>query len=145
MAVSQIIHDALTAVFQAALNADVREARVRFTNDGTGFNNFVWIMVDRVQLTVEGSQEKVDGVWAHTNDYCFLTGSPHSFCASAPLIDTQALTGAAIAFVEEKMSGAQRVELLLQTSLTQGQSPNFIADSETGWEHVHEQPVHFTD
>jgi hypothetical protein len=94
--VSEIIRRALPEVFRQTQNADVREARVRFTNEGSSFNNFVWIMVDRVQLTVEGSDERVEGIWAHTNDYCFLTGAPHSFSASAPMTDMDSVMACAI-------------------------------------------------
>jgi hypothetical protein len=143
--VGDTIKRALTAVFEQALRADVRECRVRFTKEGPAFHNFVWIMVDRTQVTVEGSEEKVDGLWAHTNDFCFLTGAAASFSAAKPIADAESLLVAAIEFVEQKMGSAERVELLLQTSLVSGYAPNFIADSDSGWDAVHEQPEHFTD
>jgi len=144
--VEDAVRSSLEAVLNKAHGADVRCSRVRFTGDQGGFNNFAWIMVDRTLVTIEGSDDKVDGFWVHTNDFDLLAGSPLSFSQTCVLTDTAATIEAAIQYVATKVGTSARVELLLQTDFTDGKhEDNYVGNSEDGFDAIHPQPVLFTD
>ncbi len=144
--VADAVRSSLEAVLNKAHGADVRCSRVRFTGDQGGFNNFAWIMVDRTSVSVEGSDDKVDGFWVHTNDFDLLAGSPLSFSQTCVATDTSAVIEAAIAYVATKVGTSARIELLLQSDFTGDKhEDNYVGNSDDGFDAIHPQPVLFTD
>lgn len=143
--VADAVRSSLEAVLNMAHGADVRCSRVRFTGDQGGFNDFAWIMVDRTSVSVEGSDDKVDGFWVHTNDFDLLAGSPLSFSQTCVATDTSAVIEAAIDYVATKVGSSARVELLLQFDFTGNKNENYVGNSEDGFNAIQPQPVLFTD
>ncbi len=126
--------------------AIVRSSRVRFTGDQGSFNNFAWIMVDRTSVSVEGSDDKVDGFWVHTNDFDLLAGSPLSFSQTCAATDFAATIDAAIQYVATKVGTAARVELLLQADFNgDNKDFNYVGNSDDGFDAIQPQPVLFSD
>ncbi len=130
--ISDIVRNAVPAVVDMVASGKARSARVRFTGD-KGFNSFVWIMVDVMQ----------DGkLWAHTNDADFMVGYPPSLTVSRPASEKQDLINDIVAFLGNEMRNfGDKVDILLQADAADGQPsvPNFVGDSDAGWDQIHEQ------
>ncbi len=99
--------------------ADVRCARVRFTGDRTGMN-FAWIMVDHTSVKLNGSDNAVDKLWVHTNDFDLMAGSPLSFSETCALNEIDAVIETATQYVATQVGTSARVDLLLQTDFNGG-------------------------
>lgn len=130
--ISDIVRNAVPAVVNMVAQGKARSARVRFTGD-KGFNSFVWIMVD---VMPDGK------LWAHTNDADFMVGYPPSLTVSRPASEAQDLINDIVTFLGNEMRNfGDKVDILLQADAADGQPsvPNFVGDSDTGWDQIHEQ------
>lgn len=142
--VEDAVRSSLEAIVNKAHQPNVRSSRVRFTGD-RGSNNFVWIMVDRTDITSAGSAP-VEGFRVHTNDIDLFAATPPSFDVTCPTTDTASTFEAAVQFVASKVGQSARVELLLQSDFSDGtHEGNYVGDSDAGFDAVHPQPVLFTD
>ncbi len=133
--ISDIVSNAVPSVVNLVVQGKARSARVRFTGE-KGFNSFVWIMVDVMQ----------DGrLWAHTNDADFMVGYPPSLTVSRPASEAQDLVNDIVTFLANEMRNyGDKVDILLQADAADGQPsvPNYIGDSDAGWDQIHEQQGH---
>lgn len=143
--VEDAVRQCIEAVLVKAHGDDVRSARVRFTGDRGGFN-FAWVMVDRMSVKLNGSEDSVDGLWVHTNDADFMIGSPPSLTETCALNDIDAVIEIATQFVASQVGKSARVELLLQADFNGGKHEgNYVGNSDEGFEALHVQPELLTD
>lgn len=144
------IHTVINAVVNVASASDIRSARVRFTDPDKQYNNFEWIMCDRCQPGEYDGVQQPERIWAHTNDFDFMAGSPLSFSVVEPLESREALVEKITAYLNERFSRAVRVEIRLETDPTDysrkqrarsGDPDNsmfldYVGDSESGMEGI---------
>lgn len=133
--ISDLVAQAVPAVVNMVAQGNARSARVRFTGE-KGFNSFVWIMVD---VLADGK------LWAHTNDADLMVGYPPSLTVSKPVSEAQDLINEIVAFLTNEMRNyGDKVDILLQADAQAGQPsvPNYIGDSDCGWDQIHEQSTH---
>jgi hypothetical protein len=143
--VEDAVRKSIEAVIVKAHGADVRCARVRFTGDRTGMN-FAWIMVDHTSVKLNGSDNAVDGLWVHTNDFDFMAGSPLSFSETCALNDIDAVIETATQYVATQVGTSARVELLLQSDFLGGKrEDNYVGNSDEGFESLRPQTGLLTD
>lgn len=143
--VEDAVRKSIEAVIVKAQGADVRCARVRFTGDRGGMN-FAWIMVDRTSVKLNGSDNAVDGLWVHTNDFDFMAGSPLSFSQTCALNDIDTVIEAASQYIATQVGTSARVELLLQADFEGGKhEDNYVGNSDEGFESLRPQTVLFSD
>lgn len=143
--VEDAVRSSLEAIVNKAHGADVRGSRVRFTGD-RGSNNFVWIMIERTKIAVEGSDDKVDGFNVRTNDMDLFAATPPSFYMNCATADIAATIEAAVEFVATKVGSSARVELLLQSDFEGGKhEDNYVGNSDDGFDAVRPQTALFAD
>jgi hypothetical protein len=152
--VAAFIRSVVEAVVGASGASDVSTARVRFTDPDTQFNNLEWIMCDHCAAGEYDGVQKPERIWAHTNDFDFMAGSPLSFSAVEPADTRFALVEQITAFLCERFSRAQRVEIRLETDPTDYSRKqrahsgdpahqmflDYVGDSESGMEGI--KPFH---
>ena len=138
--IQDFVRLAVQHVVNAVLGGDFKSARVRFTGD-RGHMNFVWIMVDRCEVRIpRGSSNVVDGLWAHTNDFDFMAGSPLSFEDARPFAQGAELVEPICEFLAKELAGQTRVELLMQAdSVNREFVPNLVGNSDDGFANIREQ------
>ena len=144
--VAAFIRSVVEAVVGAATAADVRTARVRFTDPDKQYNNFEWIMCDHFAAGEYDGQHKPERIWAHTNDFDFMACSPLAFSECEPVEARAVLVEKITQFLTERFSRAVRVEIRLETDPTdysrkqraQAGDPDqqmfldYVGDSESG-------------
>jgi hypothetical protein len=126
----------------AAVTSHTSSARLRLTGEKTPYQ-FVWIMLDRVSAPA-GDTSGEEYIWAHTNDADFMVGYPPSLSVSAPFSRVSELQAQIIAFVEQEIAHYGKVEGLMQSEpLARSQHrPNYVGDSESGYEEAHVMAGH---
>lgn len=148
--VAAFIRSVVEAVVGASGASDVSTARVRFTDPDKQYNNFEWIMCDHCAAGEYDGVQKPDRIWAHTNDFDFMAGSPLSFSAVEPAETRMALVDQITAYLCERFSRAQRVEIRLETDPTDYSRKqrahsgdpahqmflDYVGDSESGMEGI---------
>lgn len=148
--VAAFIRTVIEAVVGVSGASAVRTARVRFTDPDKNYNNFEWIMCDRCPAGGYDGVQKPDRVWAHTNDFDFMAGSPLAFSAVETVENRQALVEQITAYLTERFSRANRVEIRLETDPTdysrkqraqagdvsEGMFFDYVGDSESGMEGI---------
>lgn len=144
--VAAFIREVIEAVVDVSGFDGVRTARVRFTDPDKNYNNFEWIMCDRCAAGEYDGVQKPERVWAHTNDFDLMAGSPLSYSAVDTVENRQALVEEIVAYLTERFSRATRLEIRLETDPTDysrkqraqaGDQDNvmfldFVGDSESG-------------
>lgn len=113
--VAAFIRTVIEAVVGASGASDVRSARVRFVDPDKQYNNFEWIMCDRCAAGEYDGVQKPERIWAHTNDFDLMAGSPLSFSAVETVENRQALVEQITTYLTERFSRAVRVEIRLET------------------------------
>lgn len=148
--VAAFIRTVVEAVLGVSSASDVSTARVRFIDPDKQYNNFEWIMCDHIASGEYDGVQKPERIWAHTNDFDFMAGSPLSFSAFEPVETRSALVEQITAYLCERFSRAVRVEIRLETDPTdysrkqraQSGDPDhqmfldYVGDSESGMEGV---------
>lgn len=115
---AEFIRTVVTEVLHAARYHDVRTARVRFTSDHCQFNNFEWIMCDHLAAVTDEDGSRPERIWAHTNDFDFMAGSPLAFDQVRPVETADEIIDLACAFLNERFARATRLEIRLETDPT---------------------------
>lgn len=115
---ADFIRTAVAEVLKAACFPDVRTARVRFTGDHNTFNNFEWIMADHMAASTDEKESRPERIWAHTNDFDFMAGSPLSFDQCLPVSEVEGLIEPICAFLNERFARATKIEIRLEAEPT---------------------------
>ncbi len=148
--VAAFIRSVVEAVVGASGAPDVSTARVRFIDPDKQYNNFEWIMCDHFAPGEYDGKQLPERIWAHTNDFDFMAGSPLSFSAVEPVDSRQALVEQITSYLTERFSRAQRVEIRLETDPTDYSRKqraysgdpahqmflDYVGDSESGMEGI---------
>lgn len=148
--IAEFIRTVISAVVEVSGRSDVSTARVRFIDPDKNYNNFEWIMCDHFAAGEWDGKHLPERVWAHTNDFDLMAGSPLSFSAVAPVESRQEMIDAIVAYLTSKFSRAVRVEIRLETdpfdysrkqAARRGESSermflDYVGDSDSGMEGI---------
>ncbi len=122
------VHDMLQAIATTA-----REARLRLTSAQSP-NRLIWIMIDRLPANSANAEEQV---WAHTNDGDISIGTPMSLSVCVPLSNATTLASTITTYLDGELGSYGKVDALMQSvNLDGSHNPNFIGDSESGYDNL---------
>lgn len=115
---------------------DIAFNRVRDCRFGIfwgGFMGFAWICLDIVEVEdPEGSGNKVEKLWAHTNDFDPMVYGWSNCEFSLVTTDRHEAVAKIVAFLESKVQGAERIEAkYAATPLTGNPTGVLVADSDS--------------
>jgi hypothetical protein len=99
-------------------------------------------MLDRISAPTGGINKDAGGeemIWAHTNDADLMVGYPPNLSISAPISQASELPEQILAFVEQEIAHYGKVEALMQSEPVDRSQhrPNYVGDSESGYEACH--------
>jgi hypothetical protein len=133
--VEQFIRNvAVPPVVRVVLMGNALDCRICVTAD-KGHDWPTWVTVQTSQVD-DGSGNKVDGLFASTNDMDFMVGYPPSYYDSKPLERAEEMIESIVRFLTDKLNaaGATRCEVrLLPTQKSGGMRlPNMEGNSDSG-------------
>ena len=139
--VETFVTSIITAMVEFVGRNGASDTRARFTVTGSHKNeDNLWLNVDQLGPT-EPHDTMPEKVWIHTNDVDLMVGSRPSFSISMPPTEAASLVEETCRFIVEKFGDAHRLEVLLQATALPGRAriPNFVGNSEDGFEALSEQ------